>query len=89
MKKNSMITTMFYFIFKKILFLSNLYTQHRAQSHNPESKSCMLYRLSQPGVPHNINILSKDKISVIAFPFTPLLLSMVLTVSTKISGKKS
>jgi len=35
------------FVFK-ILFLGNLYTQRGAQTHDPESKSCTLYWLSQP-----------------------------------------
>ena len=35
----------------KILFLSNLYTQHGAQRHNPEIKSYRLYKLSQPSAP--------------------------------------
>ena len=35
--------------FKKILFLSNLYTQCGAQTHNPKIKSRMLHWLSQPG----------------------------------------
>ena len=37
--------------FLKILFLSNLYTQHGARTHNLEIKSHMLYWLSQPGAP--------------------------------------
>ena len=32
----------------KILFLSNLYTQRGAWTHDPKIKSCMLYQLSQP-----------------------------------------
>ena len=35
-----------YFI---IVFLSKLYTQHGASTHDPEIKSQMLYQLSQPG----------------------------------------
>ena len=35
----------------KILFLSNLYTQRWAQTHNPKIKSRMLPWLSQPGDP--------------------------------------
>ena len=35
----------------KILFLSNLYTQRGALTHNPEIKSCVLHWLSQPGAP--------------------------------------
>ena len=37
--------------FPRDLFLSNLYTQQGAQTHNPEIKSRMLHRLSQPGAP--------------------------------------
>ena len=41
---------LFYFIFKdqNNFFFSNLYTQRGARTHNPEIKSRMLYRLSQP-----------------------------------------
>ena len=42
------------------LFLCNLYTQHGAQIHDPEIKSCMLYRLSQPGVPTSLDFLNVD-----------------------------
>ena len=38
-------------LFFKILFLSNLYTQHGAQTYNPEIKSRMLDQLSQSGTP--------------------------------------
>ena len=38
------------FLIKKI-FLSHLYTHHGAQTHDPEIRSHILYRLSQPGVP--------------------------------------
>ena len=31
------------------LFIDNLYTQHRAPSHNPKIKSHMLFQQSQPG----------------------------------------
>ena len=31
--------------------LSNLYTQHGAQIHDPEIKSRMFFQLSQPGTP--------------------------------------
>ena len=31
------------------LFLSNLYTQHGVQTHNPQIESCIFYQLSQPG----------------------------------------
>ena len=37
--------------FFKIFFLSNLYTQRGAQSHNPETTSRTLYRLSPSGAP--------------------------------------
>ena len=40
-----------YFIFLKILLLTNLSLQRGAQTHNPEIKSHMLHRLSQPGAP--------------------------------------
>ena len=33
------------------VFLSNLYTQHKARNHNPKIKSHMLYQVSQPGAP--------------------------------------
>ena len=35
----------------KILFLSNLYTQHGAWTHNPKIKSWMLFQPNQPGAP--------------------------------------
>ena len=35
----------------KILFLSNLYTQHWAWIYNSKIKSHLLYQLSQPGTP--------------------------------------
>ncbi|CAD7690389.1 unnamed protein product [Nyctereutes procyonoides] len=35
----------------KILFLSNFYTQHGAQTHNSEIKSYKLHQLNQPGAP--------------------------------------
>ena len=38
----------------KILFLSNLYTQHGAWIHNPKIKSHMLYQQSQPGTPRPV-----------------------------------
>ena len=38
-------------LFFKILFLSHLYPQRGARTHNPEIKSRMLFRLSQPGTP--------------------------------------
>ena len=41
----------------KTLFLSNLYTQLGAQTHNPKVKSCKLYQPSQPGAP-KIRLLS-------------------------------
>ena len=40
-----------FWVFFKILFLSNLYTQCGAWSYNPKTKSCMLFRLNQPGAP--------------------------------------
>ena len=33
------------------LILSNLYTHHGAQTHNPKIKSCMFFRISHPGTP--------------------------------------
>ena len=42
----------------KILFLSNLYAQRRAWTHNPKIKSCMLYWLSQPGDPPQVFLMS-------------------------------
>ena len=39
-------------VFFKILFLSNLYTQHGARTHNPEINSLMCHWLSQPSSPH-------------------------------------
>ena len=36
------------------LFVSDLYTQHGAQIHNPKIKSRMLYWLSQPGPPQYV-----------------------------------
>ncbi|CAD7686784.1 unnamed protein product [Nyctereutes procyonoides] len=41
----------------KIVFLSNLYIQHKARTHNPEIKSCMLYQMNQPGAPHYIHFM--------------------------------
>ena len=35
----------------KILFLNHLYTQHGARTHDPEIKSHVLHRPSQPGTP--------------------------------------
>ena len=32
-----------YIFLVKILFLSNLYTQHGAQTHNPKIKNCKLH----------------------------------------------
>lgn len=46
----ALLRTWFY-LFLKISFLSYLYTQRGAQTHNPEIKSSMLYQLSQPGAP--------------------------------------
>ena len=37
------------------LILSNLYTQRRAQTHNPQIESHMLHRLSQPGALEGIS----------------------------------
>jgi len=37
--------------FLSFYLLSNLYTQHGAQTHNPKVKSHMLFWLSQPGTP--------------------------------------
>lgn len=34
--------------------LSNFYTQCVAQAYKPEMRSCVPYRLSQPGVPRGI-----------------------------------
>lgn len=42
-----------YFCILSILFLSNLYSQHGAWTHNPDIKSCTLHQLSQPGAPIN------------------------------------
>lgn len=39
------------FFFFEILFLSNVYIQHRARTHNTEIKSRTVHRLSQPGAP--------------------------------------
>ena len=39
------------FFFSRFYFLSNLYTQREAQTHNPEIKSRMLWRMSQPDSP--------------------------------------
>ena len=41
----------FLFKFHLFIFLSNLYTQREAQTHNPEIRSHMLHQLSQPGAP--------------------------------------
>lgn len=41
-----------YLFFSSVMyFLGNLYIQHGAQAHNPEIKSHMCFRLSQPGTP--------------------------------------
>ena len=42
----------FCLFFFKFIYLSNLYTQHGAQTHNLEIKSCMLFQLTQPGAPN-------------------------------------
>ena len=47
----------FIFLFFKILLLSTLYTQYEAGIHNPEIKSCMFYRLSQPGALKQLYLL--------------------------------
>ena len=33
------------------IYLSNLYTQCQVQTRDPDIKSCVLFRLSQPGAP--------------------------------------
>lgn len=38
-------------VFFKILFWINLYTPHGAQTYNPETKSHLLYELSQSHAP--------------------------------------
>lgn len=38
-----------FFFFFKFIQVSNLYTQHRAGTHNLKSKSPILHQLSQPG----------------------------------------
>lgn len=40
-----------------MLFLSHLYFQNGAPSHNPEIKSFMFYQLSHPGIPKTKNLL--------------------------------
>lgn len=47
----------FFFIFLKILFWSNLHTQHGAQTHDRKIKSQMRYWLSQAGTLVNISKL--------------------------------
>ena len=42
-----------FFFFFKILFLSNLYTQHEAQNHNSKIRSQMFYQPSQPDTPYS------------------------------------
>ena len=49
------------FLFFLSLFISNIYTQCRDwrlwdQDCNLEIKSCMLYRVSQPGTPHSFSL---------------------------------
>ena len=45
-----------FFFFLKILSLSNLYTQHRVQTYNPEIKNHMLFQMSQLGAPEMLFI---------------------------------
>ena len=56
--------SVFIFFFFKILFLSDVYTQHGAWTHNPETKSCTLYALSQPGPPSVFIYLKGNKSDV-------------------------
>ena len=44
----------------KILFLSNLYPQHGAQTYTLGIKGCMFYQLSQPGAPNEIVLDNSD-----------------------------
>ena len=41
------------FFLSVFFFFSNLYARRGAQTHDPEIKSSMLFRLSQPGAPFN------------------------------------
>ena len=41
----------FLFLFFNFIYLSNLYTQHGARTHDPEIKSHIFFQLSQPGAP--------------------------------------
>ena len=45
--------------FLEIVFLSNLYTKHGTQTHDPEIKSHMLYWMSQSGAPRKLNCKGK------------------------------
>ena len=54
-----------FFIFLKDFFLSNLYTQHGARTHNPKIKSPLLYWLSQPGTPKCILYICANKLSIL------------------------
>ena len=43
-----------------MVFLSKLYAQHGARTHDPKIKSHMLYSLSQPGAPNMMFVLGKE-----------------------------
>ena len=44
------------FVCSKILFLSNLYTQHMAPTYRSKIKSHLLYQLSQPDAPDDMSV---------------------------------
>lgn len=44
-----------------VFFFSNLYTQHGTQTQDPKIKSCMVFRLSQPGAVKSEALPSPEK----------------------------
>ena len=48
----------FFLSFYLFIHLSNLYTQCRAQTHDPEIKSRSLFQLGQPGAPRQTDFCS-------------------------------
>ena len=79
-------------LFFKILFLSNLYTQHGARTHNPKVQSRVLYWVSQPGAPWMPPILKPflslaliPSLSVTLYhPLPPLLYVCIVCSNTHI-----
>ena len=51
------------FFLNTYVFLSNLYTQYGAQTHDPKIKSHRLYQISHPGAPLSIFFPERKKVS--------------------------